>query len=140
MTLLRSHMEISCPAIRATLKLYLSDKPAWPSPEQFRADGFGQLREAVTRSGGIDRWAAELELAPPHRLRGRRVWWTEERVEAELRRFTDGLTVFPTVREFRNAGETGLLGAVRRHGGTALWAGRLGLAQREPHSGRTVWQ
>jgi DNA invertase Pin-like site-specific DNA recombinase len=122
--------------IRATLDLYLKDKAAWPTPEEFRADGFGQLRDAITRDGGIDTWLAEFGLPAPHHLRGPRVWWTDERLEAELRNFAAGREVFPTVREFRRAGRTGLLGALRRHGGGELWASRLGLPRRERYSGR----
>jgi hypothetical protein len=122
--------------IRGTLKLYLQDKSAWPSPEEFRSDGFGQLRAAITRDGGIDRWLAEFGMPAPHHLRGKRTWWTEERIEGELRRFAAGHEAFPTQREFRRAGQTALLGALRRHGGIALWATRLGLPRRERYSGR----
>jgi hypothetical protein len=124
--------------IRATLELYLKGRAAWPTPEAFRADGFGQLRDAITRAGGIDPWLVEFGLPAPHHLRGPRAWWTDERIEAELRRFAAGRELFPTVREFRRAGQTGLLGAVRRHGGAELWAARLGLPRREQHSGRVV--
>jgi hypothetical protein len=88
--------------IRATLKLYLKDKAAWPTPEEFRADGFGQLRDAITRAGGIDPWLAEFGLSAPHHLRGPRVWWTDERIEGELRSFAAGRELFPTetVRTF----------------------------------------
>jgi hypothetical protein len=122
--------------IRATLNLYLRQKSGWPTPEEFRADGFGQLRDAITRSGGIDRWLAEFGLPEPHHCRGTRTWWTDERIEAELRRFAAGHEVFPTRREFRHAGETALLGALHRHGGIVLWAARLGLPRRERYSGR----
>ena len=86
-----------------------SDKRAWPTPAEFRADGLGQLRAAITAHGGIDRWAHEFGLPPPHRLRGSRTWWTEERIEAELRRFAAGREVFPAAREFRRAGQAQLL-------------------------------
>jgi hypothetical protein len=55
-----------------------------------------------------------------------------------VRRFAAGREVFPTVREFRRAGQTGLLGALRRHGGVELWAARVGLPRRERYSGRFV--
>ncbi len=103
--------------IRATLTLYLTDKQVWPTPAQFRADGFGQLRDAITRCDGIGAWLTEFGLPAPHRHRGKRTWWTDERREAELRRLAAGHDVFPTVREFRLAGQVGLLGAMRRHGG-----------------------
>jgi hypothetical protein len=121
--------------IRATLHLYLKGKKAWPTRQEFRADGFGQLRLAITRSGGIDRWAAEFSL-PSRRLRGQGVWWTDERIEAELQRFAAGHEVFPSRREFQRAGETPLLGALDRHGGADLWARRVGLLRRERCSGR----
>lgn len=73
-------------------------------PAELWADGFGQMRAAITRSGGIDRWLVDFGLAAPHRLRGRRVWWTRERTEAELRHFVAGHQLFPTRREFRRAG------------------------------------
>jgi hypothetical protein len=94
------------------------------------------VRDAITCSGGIDRWLVEFGLPDPHHLRGQRTWWTDERIEAELRRFAAGRAVFPAVREFRQAGETALLVALRRHGGTEQWAARLGLPRRERYSGR----
>jgi hypothetical protein len=77
----------------------------------------------------------QIGLMPPHRLRGRSVWWTDERIEAQLRRFVVDCDVFPTRREFLDAGEGALLGAMRRHNGPNAWAARMGLPRREPHSG-----
>jgi hypothetical protein len=120
--------------IRATLNLYVNDRVRFPTPEQFREDGLGQLREVIREHGGIDRWAHEFGLPPPHRLRGAKTWWTDERIDAELRPFTAGREVFPARREFRGAGQGALLGAMCRHGGVATWADRLGLPRRERHS------
>jgi hypothetical protein len=106
--------------IRATLHLYLKDKLTWPTRTQFRADGLGQLRFPITRSGGVDRRVGEFGLPAPHHLRGQRVWWPDERLEDELRRFAADRKVFPTGGEFQRADQSALLGAVRRHGGTKL--------------------
>ena len=56
--------------------------------------------------------------------------WTDERTDAALRRFAAGHEVLPTRREFARAGETALLDALHRHGGTELWAARLGCRDR----------
>jgi hypothetical protein len=107
-----------------------------PTAKEFRADGFGQLRFAITRSGGIDPWIVEFGLPAPHHNRGGGIWWTDERLERELRRFAAGREVFPSIQEFQRAGQSGLLGALRRHGGTELWAARLGVPRRECCSGQ----
>ncbi len=124
--------------IRATLSLYLSDRVRFPTPAEFRADGLAHPRDAITAQGGVDRWAHEFGLPPPHRLRGAQTWWTDERIDAELRRFTEGRAVFPTQREFRHANRGALLAALRRHGGMAPWAARLGLPRRQRYSGRVA--
>ena len=52
-----AHARNQAPLDRAALRhlnVYLSDKTAWPTPAKFRAVGFGQLRAAIRRSGGID--------------------------------------------------------------------------------------
>ena len=72
----------------------------------------------------------------PHHLRGKQTSWTDDRIEAELRRFAAGHEVFPTQREFARAGRAALQGALRRHGGVELWAARLRLPRRERYSGR----
>jgi hypothetical protein len=98
------------------------------------ADGFGQLRDAITRSGGIDRWLAEFDLPEPHHCRGTRTWWTDERIEAELRRFAAGQEVF---RHAASSGGPERLRSWARRTGTAGWCcGQGGSACPERYSGR----
>lgn len=124
------------PRVRATRTLYREGKQAWLAVGEFEADGFGQLRAAPVHAGGVEHWADEFELAIDHHLRGSVSYWTQARLEAELRRFAAGCDVFPTYAEFRRTGHGGLLTGLRRHGGLDVWAARMGLARRARCSGR----
>ena len=42
--------------IEKELRAFLSERSAWPSPEEFQAQGRGSLYAAASRSGGIGRW------------------------------------------------------------------------------------
>ena len=48
--------------IRAGLELYLRRKRRFPTQERFQADGLASLHGAVRRTGGVQRWSAELGL------------------------------------------------------------------------------
>lgn len=65
---------------------------------------------------------------PPRRT-GRRTpyRWTDEALEAALRRFVAGRREFPTFSEFDAAGRTDLRSAVSELGGIEFWANRIGL-------------
>jgi Fic family protein len=65
---------------------------------------------------------------------GRPREWTDERIEEELREFTAGETEFPKQARFRSAGRGDLYGAIVKHGGSVVWAGRVGLTP--PRRGR----
>ena len=96
------------------------------------------LRDAVLRTGGPERWAAEFGLPRPDERSGSRRIWTEERIERELRSFVGQSQRWPSTREFVDAGETRLQAAVYALGGVAHWCERQiqapesTRAQREP--------
>lgn len=58
---------------------------------------------------------------------GRPREWTEERIGRELRELVGNRTVFPSIADFKAAGRERLYSAIQRHGGTTLWAERLGI-------------
>lgn len=58
--------------------------------------------------------------------RGRKRTWTDERIESELRKLWEDRETWPSVEEFRRADRLALYEAVRRHGGSRVWAKRLG--------------
>jgi hypothetical protein len=82
--------------IREELPDYLAGRQLWPACEQFERDGRKLLRDAINRTGGSDRWAAEFRLPPPNRLSGIRRAWTPEIVEAQLRRLIGGRKEWPS--------------------------------------------
>lgn len=53
--------------------------------------------------------------------------WTDSRIRDELRRFTAGRSDFPSVREFRDAGQARLYEAIAAYGGAQHWADEVGL-------------
>ena len=81
------------------------------------------LAAAVRRTGGGAHWARVLNMPPPQPAR-----WTDELLEAELRRVCAGSTSWPTRAEFASARATGAERAVYAGHGTRWWADRLGLS------------
>ncbi|HVW46765.1 MAG TPA: hypothetical protein VHA76_06920 [Solirubrobacterales bacterium] len=51
--------------IRADLGDFLDGRVIWPSRAEFEAAGRKTLRDAITRTGGAPRWAAEFGLPRP---------------------------------------------------------------------------
>jgi hypothetical protein len=113
-----------------------------PTLNDFYNAGRGDLLGAMKTHGTRAQWMALVADLPPaprrsgqygHRMRlpdERRLRWTDEALEAELRAFVSGRVGFPTMQEFVAAGRTDLRDAVKNYGGTVLWAQRLGLALR----------
>ncbi len=60
--------------------------------------------------------------------------WTDERIAKDLRALAGDGTRFPSVKQFDDAGRRDLYNAISRHGGSTLWAERLGLEP--PRRGR----
>jgi hypothetical protein len=116
--------------IRMDLREYLAGRDEWPSREQFDADDQTALRNAVNRTGGPDRWAADFGLRRTTRLSGVRRGWTHQVVEAELKRLIGKQKMSPPQRAFEQAGLASMLRSINRHEGAAYWAGRLGVEQR----------
>jgi Fic family protein len=88
-----------------------------------------QLREAglIVRRGAGSAARYRFSSKPFEERPGRPRSWTDERIEAELRKFCAGRTYWPTIKEFRAAGQARLYDAVARHGGADVWAAKLGL-------------
>jgi Fic family protein len=61
---------------------------------------------------------------------GRPREWTDERIERELRTLVGNETIFPSIDQFTMAGRRDLYNAIQRHGGSQLWAERLGVTAR----------
>ncbi len=123
--------------VREQLNVFLAGRSVWPSRKEFEAAGRKTLRDAVGRTGGIERWGAEFDLPVPDLRRGSRRVWDDARIEAELRRFLADRDDWPTKAEFERAGLDSLRSAIYRHGGgTRRWARRLGV--RRPRHGRSL--
>ncbi len=113
--------------VRTDLAEFLQDWEQWPSRIEFEAAGRTELRDAVRRLGGPERWAAEFGLPLQNLKFGSKLAWTDERIEAELRRVLDGRDTWPTRRELERVGRFGLAAAIAQGGGTGYWARRFGL-------------
>ena len=127
--------------VRADLEQFLRGWGCWPSRLEFEAAGQKALRDAVRRLGGSARWAAEFGLPLQNLKSGSNLVWTDQRIEAQLRRVLDGRDVWPTRRELERVGGSGLAIAVAQRGGTACWARRLGFEAppRAGMGGRRRW-
>jgi hypothetical protein len=111
--------------IRADLSEYLAERTVWPSRAEFEQDGLTALRNAVNRTGGPDRWAAEFGLPRPNRLSGIRRGWSTDGIEATLAELIGDSDTWPTRREFDRAGLSGLLSAIYNREGPDYWARRF---------------
>ena len=95
----------------------------FPTLVWLKRHGAPGLAAAVSRTGGTAHWAHVLNMPPPPPAR-----WTDELIEAELRRVCRHATRWPSRAEFHAAGATGLLQAVYAGHGSRWWARRLGLS------------
>jgi hypothetical protein len=146
--------------IRADLSHFLDGRQVWPSRLEFESAGLKSLRDAVGRTGGPPRWAAEFCIPRRDERRGSRRVWTDERIETELRALLADFDQWPPTRVFRDAGKEALLAAVYARGGPQSWSRHLGIRRpsrrervREPQwteqrilkglrqfcAGRTTW-
>jgi hypothetical protein len=112
--------------IRHELKQFLAGRSDWPTKQEFDAAGKVTLRRVLDGFGGQERWAGEFGLQIP-RQRRRLHSWTDEQIEAELRRFTAGTRRWPTRREFEEAGLRSLYNAIMCRGARKPLAKKLGL-------------
>lgn len=131
--------------IRATLAEFFQDRSTWPTAREFDDAGLHALREALRHYAGPARWSAEMGVAwTPSAPRARkdrrrtdavspdvvREWpkWNARTIEAALAEFLAGRDEWPRHAEFVDAGRKGLYHAVLKHGGTRVWAERMGVA------------
>jgi hypothetical protein len=108
----------------------IGDSPMWPTRREFDEAGLAGLLSAIYAREGPDYWAKRFNV---QRRRGdsrRPRHWTEERIRQELEQFCASRDVWPTEREFLEAGLGSLYRAASRSGGIPHWADWLGLERR----------
>ena len=126
--------------IRDELHRFLADRFEWPTYREFQRNGFRQLRDAVTRAGGAERWAQELGLRFVRHPPGYTPVWTEERIRNDLQSYLTRRSIWPSREEFERDGLTALRNAVNRTGGADRWASEFGLPRQNRLSGvRRGW-
>jgi hypothetical protein len=132
-------------AIEAALTEFLAGREAWPTRTEFADAGLRGLAEVLRDRGDAPKWAKRMGVAPPRRLPRRlsrtahvppreqsspdKPWprWTEQTVTAALTEFLAGRDTWPKHSEFVETGRKGLYHAVLKHGGSQLWARRMGV-------------
>jgi len=115
----RSHDQIRA-ELRALLREHRPQR--FPSGRWIEQHGPPGLAASVTRTGGGGHWAVLLNMPPPKPAR-----WTDDRIEAELRRVCATYGRWPTKAEFEAVHARRLLRAVYAGHGSAWWAQRLGV-------------
>ncbi len=108
--------------IRRELGGYLAGREQWPSRREFERDGRKALRDAINRTGGVDRWASEFALQRPDRRSGLWRGWTPEMIEQELSKLIGERGTWPSRREFQAAGLSSMLTSIYTHEGPEFWA------------------
>jgi DNA invertase Pin-like site-specific DNA recombinase len=122
--------------IRKELEAFVRDRDRWPSFAEFQRAGLSSLFMAVERAGGQRAWAWELSV--PYVGYGTR-HWSLDRIRAELQKFVDGRSSWPSSKEFRAAGLLSLREAVRSTGGLRRWADEMGVALPANHDAHRPW-
>lgn len=107
--------------LRALLREHRPER--FPAPAWLAKHGPPGLADAVRRTGGASRWAYRLSMPPPKPAR-----WTDDLIEAELRRLFAAHERWPTQAQFQAVGATGLRRAVYAGHGSRWWAERIGLS------------
>jgi hypothetical protein len=132
-------------AISSTLSAFLEGRSEWPTYSEFRHAGLGGLYEKLVHEGLLQRWMKEMGFAAPKggrpsNRRGRRttpkrqpsgtrerLLWTDQRIADELALFLKLRVDWPRYTEFIAEDRRRLYQAVLNHGGTQLWAQRMGV-------------
>jgi len=117
-------------AIETELRKLIGSGTAWPTCNEFDRAGLRSMLSAIYQHEGTDYWAGKLGVE--RREAGRRpreAYWSEERIQDGLERFCAGRSVWPTEREFIQAGQRAVYSAASRNGGIRWWAERLGLTR-----------
>jgi hypothetical protein len=125
-------------SIREALCEFLHDKPRWPTYDEFIEAGLKGLRDVLPRFGGPERWSREMGLQEGPRPWGGVVRWTDDAIRSTLTEFLAGRPVWPTHREFRQAGLGGLYSKLLQEGTLEGWASEMRIAPPPPRfaSGR----
>jgi hypothetical protein len=118
--------------LRAALTAFLRGRETWPLCADFSAAGLDAVRRAVDSHGGVARWASEFALERNDHRRGAHRYWTEKRVETELRALAATRSTYPTPTQFREADRWNLYVTIGKRWGHYYWAERLGLPRQRP--------
>jgi site-specific DNA recombinase len=124
--------------IKSELLEFVGDRPDWPALSEFEAAGLNKLYNAIRASGARERLAAELGLWHPQGRVYARPQWPHAAIKAALDDLLAGRTTWPSQREFRLAGLSGLYGHLYRTRGRDMWAREYGVRVRpgRPDTGR----
>lgn len=114
--------------VRRELASALQGWERWPTSEEFRVMGQGQLRMAVSAFGSPERWASDMGVELTLQQRRCCSRWTPDRIEATLRERFGERTTWPTKPEFEREGLLGLYEAIGRAGTRQDLAAKLGLS------------
>jgi hypothetical protein len=111
--------------IERELAEYVHNKRAWPTSEQFVADGRRRLHDQIVRHAGIACWAYHFGLPIFFRFSSREVW-TEDRIRLALELYLRHQRRFPTAARFRAHGLGALYGVISRTGGVRRSSAEFG--------------
>lgn len=135
--------------IRAEIVTFNADSPAvadasaMPTARLLRANGRRDLDNAISKMGGYTFVAAKLGLQSSHKAIG---YWDdfsnlEKEVLSFLKKADSGVEgTFPTLKELRTAHRSDIAEAIKRHGGVAHVADRLGLLPRSQKRPAGYWK
>jgi hypothetical protein len=117
--------------IESELRRLIGSSTTWPTRSEFERAGLYSMLTAIYRYQGVAYWAELMKVEPRvDRSGASGTVWTERRIRKELQAFCADGDIWPTEREFTEAGLRSVYSAASRNGGVAYWAQELGLARR----------
>jgi hypothetical protein len=140
--------------IEAALAAVLAGRETWPTRIEFAEAGLRGLSEILRERGDAPLWAKRMGVKPPrqiHRTKKQRTpakprkqssppkpWprWSDQTITAALTDFLSGRDEWPRHSEFVDAGHKGLYHAILKHGGSRVWAQRMGVRWVERKGGQ----
>jgi hypothetical protein len=113
--------------VRSELTAFVAGQTTWPRQWEFLAAGRADLVGAMAKTGGARRWARELGFGDIPA--GRKRYWTDARIEAELRAILAGRD-WPGIRGLKELSPRLHAVLFKDPRGVNYWVERLGLTPR----------
>jgi len=105
------------------LKTIIARTGNFPSGNELKKIGRGDLVRGINRHGGFNKFRASLKCKLLKQSNG---YWTEERIIGDLNKIVTEIGYFPTQTDLNNLGNKDLVAAISVHGGLSKFRKEMG--------------